>query len=182
MAVSAADVISPAFERMKRQLFSPFRFGQWIRLAIIGFFAGEMSMGGGCSGPPGGGGGAPTPPIPGGGPFDIGIDHPLFLVGIALLGLLGLVLAIAFIYVFSRMRFVLFDSVLAGECHIREFWNRRGPEAYRYFVFQILFMICLIVGMATLLGVPLLLAFAAGWLQSPRDHLLPLILGGIVLF
>ena len=36
--------------------------------------------------------------------------------------------------------------------------------------------------MAVLLGLPLLAAFSAGWLQSPRDHLLPLILGGIVLF
>jgi hypothetical protein len=182
MALSAVDVISPAFEHMKRQLFSPFRFGQWVRLAVVGFLAGEMSMGGGCSGPPSGGGGGgsvPSPPIPGVGPP--GVGGALFFIGIGILALLGVALAVAFVYVYSRMRFVLFDSVLAGECRIREFWGRRGPEAFRLFVFQILFVICTIVGMALLFGLPLLAAFAMGWLQNPSQHLLPLILGGVVL-
>jgi hypothetical protein len=178
MARSAIDVIGPAFEHMKRQLFSPFRLGQWIRLAIVGFLAGEMGLGGGCSGSPSGGGGGstPGPPIP-----EAGLAGPLLFIVVGVLALFGLVLAIAFIYVYSRMRFVLFDSVLAGECRIREFWGRRGPEAFRLFVFQLVFALCTIIGMALLFGLPLLAAFVSGWLQNPRQHLLPLILAGVLL-
>ena len=49
MALSAVDVIGPAFERMKQQLFKPFRLGQWSRLAVTGLLAGEMGSAGGCN-------------------------------------------------------------------------------------------------------------------------------------
>src|SRR5688572_25583600 len=49
MARSSVDVIAPAFERMKQQLFKPFRPGQWLRLAVTGLLAGEMGSAGGCS-------------------------------------------------------------------------------------------------------------------------------------
>ena len=48
MPLSAVDVVNPAFERMKI-LFKPFRLGQWVRFALVGFLAGEMGQGGGCS-------------------------------------------------------------------------------------------------------------------------------------
>jgi hypothetical protein len=46
MPLSAVDVISPAFERMRQHLFRPFQLSQWFRLAIVGFLAGEMGTGG----------------------------------------------------------------------------------------------------------------------------------------
>ena len=48
MPLSAVDVVNPAFERMKI-LFKPFRLGQWVRFALVGFLAGEMGQSGGCS-------------------------------------------------------------------------------------------------------------------------------------
>jgi hypothetical protein len=36
--------------------------------------------------------------------------------------------------------------------------------------------------MIVLLGIPAVFAFAMGWFTAPREHLLPLVLGGIVLF
>ena len=42
MPISAVDAISPAFEHTKQQLFKPFRFGQWTRLAFVGLLAGEL--------------------------------------------------------------------------------------------------------------------------------------------
>lgn len=181
MALSAVDVIGPAFEHMKRQLFSPFRFGQWVRLAVVGLLAGEMGTGGGCSGqfPSGFGNSSEDQQFQGAGPFAGG--GVLFLVGIGILILLGLAVGIAILYISSRMRFVLFDSILAKECRIREFWGQRGEEGFRYFIFQILFSLGAAVGMAVLIGLPALLAFGMGWVQSPREHLLPLILGGAVL-
>ena len=46
MPFSAVDAISPAFEHTKRQLFQPFRIGQWVRLALVGLLAGELGSGG----------------------------------------------------------------------------------------------------------------------------------------
>jgi hypothetical protein len=83
------------------------------------------------------------------------------------------------IYISSRMRFVLFDSVLRQECRIREYWGQRGTEAFRYFVFQILFVLGTGLAMLVFVGIPVMLAAALGWLTNPREHLLPLILGGI---
>src|ERR1051326_8080746 len=45
MPASALDVIGPAFQHTINQLFKPFRFGQWTRLAFTGLLAGELSGG-----------------------------------------------------------------------------------------------------------------------------------------
>lgn len=180
MALSAADVISPAFEHMKEQLFRPFRFSQWVRLAVVGLLAGEMGMGG-CNFPSGGGGGGSS----GEQQFqEVGIDvvsagGVAFAIGVALLVVLVIAVMLLFLYISSRMRFVLFDSILEQECRIREFWGQRGTEAFRYFVFQILFALSTSLVVLSLVGVPILVAMSLGWFDSPRDHLLPLILGGI---
>ncbi len=61
---------------------------------------------------------------------------------IAVLIVAGLVLLVLFLYVNSVMRFVLFDSVVAKECRIRESWSRRQGPGRRYFFWQILFFLC----------------------------------------
>jgi hypothetical protein len=172
--VSAVDIISPAFERMKRLLFGPFRFGQWVRFAVVGFLAGEMGGGGGCSTNlpfnPSQSDPFPAPTFPGSG--------PLAIMAIGLLIVIGFALLIVWLYVNSRMRFVLFDSVIAGECRIRESWSRRGTPAFRYFVWQILILLAALIGLCVLIGFPLLAAFGMGWFRNPREHLLALVLGG----
>src|SRR5882672_5814699 len=60
MPLSAIDTISVAFEHTKQQLFRPFRWGQWVRLAVLGLLTGELSSGGGC----GGGGNSFSVPVP----------------------------------------------------------------------------------------------------------------------
>jgi hypothetical protein len=176
--VSSVDVIGPAFQRMKRQLFGPFRFGQWVRFAVVGFLAGEMGSSGGC--------GTRLPfdlpsqrsdqfqaPFPGAG--------PLAVLSIGLLIVLAFALAILLLYISSRMRFVLFDGVVAGECRIRESWSRRGTPAFRYFVWQILIILAAIVSLCVLIGLPLLAAAGLGLFQNPRDHVLAFVFGGLAL-
>jgi len=179
MPLSAVDVISPAFERMKQHLFRPFRLSQWFRLAIVGFLAGEIGTGGGLSGQFPSSPSSQQGPVLNGTNLPFGGGLPLIAV-ICVLVLLALGLGIAFIYVSSRMRFVLFDSVLAGECRIRDFWRRRGDVAFRYFVWQILFVLCIAIGMILLIGISIAFVYGMGWFSSPRDHLLPLVLGGIL--
>ena len=176
MPASAVDVISPAFERMKRQLFSPFRFGQWLRFAVVGFLAGEMGSGGGCS-----------TNIP----FDSsdseqfqGVGLPgdaLTALGVVVLVILGIALGIILLYISSRMRFVLFDGVVAGECRIRDSWSRRGGPAFRYFIWQLLLILAAVISLCVVVGIPLLLAFGAGLFQNPQENVLALVLGGLVL-
>ena len=80
------------------------------------------------------------------------------------------------------MRFVLFDSVIAKDCRIRASWSRRQRPGWRYFVWQVLFFLGWLVGLTILIGIPAGFAFVVGWLKDPRDHMIPLILGGMALF
>jgi hypothetical protein len=52
----------------------------------------------------------------------------------------------------------------------------------RLFLWQLAFLVVVLVVMTILIGVPAAIALAAGWLRNPKEHLVPLILGGMVLF
>jgi hypothetical protein len=179
LPISAIDAISPAFQHTKEQLLHPFRAAQWAKLALVGFLAGELSSGG-CNG----GSGIQPPTHPGGGqPFPLPHAHLLQYASlIALLVVLGTFFWILFLYVSSVMRFILFDSVIAKRCEIRRGWTRRHGAGLRYFVWQLLFLLAMGFGFTVLIGIPAAFALAAGWLKDPRQHLLPLILGGMFLF
>lgn len=187
MPISAVDTISLAIDHTKRQLFQPFRLGQWTRLAVVGLLAGELGSGGGLRGSnfrfpqhPG-----PSPHFPAPGFFGDGFSgiDPALLGGlIAVLVISGLVLAVILMYVSSVMRFILFDSVVAKQCRIRQGWSRRQGAGWRYFLWQLLYLVAMLGGCVVLVGIPLAFAFGMGWLKEPKAHLLPLILGGIVLF
>jgi hypothetical protein len=164
---------------MKRQLFQPFRLGQWIRYAVVGLLAGEMGTAGGCN-----------LRFPFNSPsqepqrFQLPIplaDRDLIaLVAVAGLIVLFSIAGILLLYVSSRMRFVLFDSIVAGECQIGRFWDARGEPAWRYFVWQITFLLCSIVAFAVVVGIPLAAAAALGMFREPRSHLFAAIVVGIL--
>jgi len=181
LPISAIDAISPAFQHTRQQLLQPFKVSQWAKLALVGFLAGELS-GGGCSG-----GNFQMPTHTDGGQRLVGFALPnvnpmLFASLIGLLIVLALVFWILFLYVNSVMRFILFDSVIAKRCEIRRGWSRRQGEGFRYFVWQLLFLFAMLAGLTVLIGIPAALALAAGWLKEPREHMVPLILGGMFLF
>ena len=173
MPQSAVDCVSPAIEHAKSQLFRPFRLGQWSRLALVGLFAGEMSSGSGC------GNHFQLPSHTGGGHFpDPWIFAPLIIALVIAIPFLILL----FMYLNSRMRFVLFDSVIAKRCEIRRMWGQRGDPALRYFLWQIVISLVSLAGMAIIIGVPALFALVLGWFTAPREHLVGWILAGIAVF
>lgn len=176
MPLSAIDAISPAVEHTKRQLLQPFRVGQWTRLAVVGLLAGELSSGG-CNVPSFPNSNAPVHPG-----FPAGANPMLFAGLFVVLLAAGFVLAVVLMYVSSVMRFILFDSVLAKECHIRQGWSRRQGPGSRYFVWKVLYVLVTLGAAIVLAGIPLGFAFAMGWLTAPKEHVVPLVLGGIVLF
>ena len=183
MPISAVDTISLAFQHTKRQLFQPFRFGQWTRLAIVGLLAGEAGSSGGFNFPTN---------------FNIpqqsdssqhflseGLPHidPAILgTLIVVLVVSGLIFGIVLLYVSSVMRFILFDSVLTKTCHIREGWSRRQRPAWDYFLWQLGYMIVILAGLAVLVGIPALYAYSSGWFREPGDHVGALVLSGILVF
>lgn len=180
MPISAIDAISPAFQHTKQQLFQPFRLGQWAKLAFVGLLAGELTTGS-C------------------GNFNTNFQAPKnpnhflalpfpkmdpVLLGllVALLVVFGFLFWLFLLYVNSVMRFILFDSVVQRNCEIRRSWNRRHGAGLRYFVWQLLFAVATSAGFAILIGIPAALAFAAGWLTKPKEHIAPLILFGMAVF
>ena len=184
MPISAVDAISPALQHTKKQLFQPFRLGQWTKLAVVGLLAGELgSGGGGFNGnlgnnfPRSGGShhflAQSLPPLP---------NFALYAGLIAVLVAAALLLGIIFLYVSSVMRFILFDSVLTQECRVSESWNRRQSPGLRYFVWKLLYLVVTVAFLLLLIGIPAAFAFAEGWFKQPREHLAPLILAGVVLF
>lgn len=180
MPISAIDAISPAFQHTKQQLFQPFRAGQWARLALVGLLAGELTTGS-CNGF-NTNVQAPRHPQQFFLPALPAIDPRLLALLIALLLVLGFVFWILLLYINSVMRFILFDSVIERNCEIRQHWDRRQGPGLRYFLWQILFGLAMFMGFAILIGIPAAVAFAAGWLNKPKEHLVPLILFGMVLF
>jgi hypothetical protein len=103
---------------------------------------------------------------------------PLLVVLVIAVPLLWLV----FLYLSSRMRFILFDSVVAKRCEIGLMWRRRREPAMRYFVWQIVLSLVSLAGIALIVGVPALIAFSLGWFTEPRSHLAGLISAGILVF
>jgi len=179
LPISAVDTITLAFEHTKRQLIQPFRFGQWARLALVGLLAGEIGGSFNFSR------GFNTQREGAHGPFGRSLPHidPALLVGLlAVIVIAAFVFAILITYISSVMRFILFDSVLAKECHIRQGWNRRQSQGWSYFLFQLAYMLATFGGLVILLGIPAGFAYAMGWFHEPREHVLALVLGGIVVF
>ncbi len=177
MAISAIDSIMPAIEHTKQQLFNPFRIGQWTKLAFVGLLAGELGSSGFNRSNftlPHHPTATPHPSIAG---FDFAILGALIGIGI----LAALAIGIILMYVSSVMRFVLFDSIVLRECHIRWSWSRRLGAGWRYFVWKLAFAILLLGGIGVIAGVPAAFVFASGWYKAPREHLFPLILGGVAI-
>ena len=173
MPISAIDTISLAFEHTKRQLFKPFRFGQWIRLAIVGLLAGELGSGGNFNLSS-----RLNSPQQSNIPFPK-IDPAILATLITVLVVTGIVFLLVMTYISSVMRFILFDSVLTRECHIRGGWSRRQNNGWNYFLWQLGLVLAAFTIGVILIGLPLAFAFAEGWLKSPRAHVLPLVLTGI---
>lgn len=180
MPISAVDTVGLAFEHTKRQLFRPFRFGQWVRLAFVGLLAGELGSGGNLNFPREFQQGANNPGFP---QFPHGfpkIDLAILASVITVLVIAGFVVFLVLTYINSIMRFILFDSVLARECHIGAGWTRRQGIAWHYFLWQLVLFLATFAGFALLIVLPLAFAYGMGWFSPPRAHLVQLILSGIV--
>jgi hypothetical protein len=161
----------------------PFRLGQWVRLAFVGLLAGEMGSGGGCNfSYPGNTQQRGSQQFVDALPAQLANHMALFAGLIAALIVVGFGLVVLFTYINSVMRFVLFDSIVARECHVRQGWARRKRPGFRLFQWQLLLMLGTLAAVLIVIGVPAACAWALGWFTHPRAHLVGLVVGGIVVF
>lgn len=181
MSLSAVDAVGPAVQHAQQQLIKPFRFGQWVRLAFVGALAGETASFGGCNGnynTSSTRNGRSLTFLPARFP-QIDVHSAKFVALVVAFAAIAIALAVLFMYVGSVMRFILFDSVVTRECRVAEGWRRRKHNGLQLFLWEILFALICFVSIVMLVGVPVVYAWALGWFDDPRQHLLGLILGGI---
>lgn len=176
MPISAVDTIGLAFEHTKRQLFRPFRFWQWVRLAFVGLLAGELGGGGNLNLPRSSQPGS----LPTWGHGFPKIDPAILASVITVLVITGLVVFLVLTYISSVMRFILFDGVLMRECHIGAGWTRRQRNGWHYFLWQLVVLLATFAGFVLLIVLPAAFAFGMGWFSPPRAHIVQLVLTGIV--
>src|ERR1700722_13242920 len=173
-----------AFRHTKEQLLGPFRFGQWMRLAFVGLLAGEMGSMNGCSFnvPWNNQHRGSQQFLQGSFPAQL-MGHTALIAGlIAALVVVGVGLLVLFTYISSVMRFILFDSVVTRECHIRQGWARRKRPGFRLFLWHLLWMLATSVAFLVVIGIPALWVWSLGWFAHARDHVLGFVLGGLILF
>jgi hypothetical protein len=176
--LSAIEAILPAFERTTRLLFKPFQWALWARLAVVGLVTGEVgglnSASSSISNP-----NLPNFPSSGeehwraAGPFfhDFGWDQlRQHLFWIIPLGFVVLALVLLWVYSASIYRFILLDAVLTGECPLLDGWRKWREAGREYFLWVLAFGFTALLSLGIVAGIPLLLAWRAGWLQHVEDH------------
>ncbi len=183
--LTAVQAMTPAFERTKRQLFQPFRFSIWWRLALTSLLAGEMGSGGNFGNS--GNWNIPTEHTNKGKDFVLMTAPPwgdwrTYIPVIVALVLFATVLIVMFMYIASVFRFILFDSVLRERMRIREGWRRWQECGGRFFLWQIGFAALMLALLGLLVGLPLLAAWRNGLFSHADQHVGTLILGGLLLF
>jgi hypothetical protein len=185
--LSCVDAVSPAFERTKKQLFGPFRFKHWLRLAVVCFLTGEVTGGGGggfrginfnLPPPHGGRGDSYLTGLPG-----WMSRTPLEVIAWVAFGVIALILLIlVFIYVSSVFRFILFDAVLNNRCSLRAGWRNWQRQGSSYFLWQIGFGMASLAALGAVVGIPVLAAWRAGYFSNSERHILALVIGGFAVF
>ena len=163
--LSAIDAASPAFERTKAMLFHPFRVKTWIKIGFIGWLAGGFASGGNFNYQSRGA-------WPGGHDIDdlwrkiydaIHSIHVGEFIWIAVvLATILLAVGVLFVYLFSRFRFILFDTVISGNADIGRGWRRYRDQGHRFFAFWLLYTFVLWVVFGAIVGIPLWHAYKAG--------------------
>ena len=190
--LNAVDAISPAFNLMKADLFSPVRWGFWVRIGILGFFTGEMSAGGGCNfNVPANWNthhrnqfAAPSlfaaaPPFGHWNPQALIAALP-FILGAALL--IGLIL----MYIGSVFRFTLFEAILNGRISIRDAWERWQQQGTRFFVFRLLLGLAFLCVVGVVALVVIAMVGVASFTHNPgamgAGAILAIVFGFLALF
>jgi len=176
--ISAVDAVSPALDRARQLLFRPLRLGLWLRLFLIGLLTGELSSGGG------GGWIQSAFQIPGLVARTSNQRHFLpvtwgrlghWLPLLLILLLLGVVLTLILMYLGSVLRFVLLETVINGQLHLRQSFRRWRSLAASLFLLRLWLTLLVWALSVPLLAVPLLRFWRSGFRFEALRTMLPLL-------
>jgi hypothetical protein len=163
--ISASEAISPALERTKQICFRPFKFKRWLKLAVATLFTGEIATSS-CTGVPNNISNSNPGPVyspPAGMGGILGALHaiPVLLVALIVVTLIG-VFVLVMSYLWCQFRLTLIDTVLTGECRIRESWEKYGSAGIRMFGFYLLIGMLVTASAVPLVVLPLISAARSG--------------------
>ena len=172
-------------ERTKQICFRPFKFGRWLKLAIVTLFTGEVATTSCNFGVPNhvsntNPGPVYTPPSGMGGILGALHAIPVILVALIVIALIA-VFVLVMSYLWCQFRLTLIDTVLTGECRIRESWEKYGNAGMRMFGFYLLLGMLVIASVVGLLVLPLISASRSGVFHQPGGGLAYLLGAGAVL-
>ena len=150
--VSAADAISPAFTRTRELLLQPFRPGRFFKIMIVAALA-EV----GCISA------AVQTPLQVVMMFGQAMGkgqlprnaQPIMLIVPLILLLVFSTIWLVLGYIFTRLRFVIFDFIVRRETSVGAAWRAHGRDSWRYFGLNLLVLLALMI---------LVLSFAAPFL------------------
>ena len=150
--LSAADAIAPAIQRTRTFLFSPFRWGTFLKLSLVALVTeglGNFRSSGG-----GGGGHAPSHGPSVSPPFEL---TAVWIAGIVAMVVLAILIGCLVFYLVTRLRFAYFHCLVNNTREIRPGWRLYRPQAVRFFWLNLGVGFCFVL----LVGA-MALPFAAG--------------------
>lgn len=171
--LSALEAVAPAMSRVRTMLFQSFRLGTWLKMGFIGLLGGGVVAGGGNFGV--------RPPVE----YQVPAHRPLpqnpiaeiqralhsihvadYVHVILIAMMVGLALSLIFLYLFSRFRFVLFDSVITQQPVVGRGWRTYASQANRFFGFWLVFRLVQLGAIVLIIGIPLWNAYKSGALSG----------------
>lgn len=149
-ALSAAQALSPAIERTRRLLFSPFRWGTFLKLCAVAVFTEGFGGNFNFSGPSHSSSHIPTD---GAAPSLPHFTLPPGWIALIVVGVLvALLIGFLVFYLVTRLRFALFHCLAYQVKEIRPGWHLYREPANRFFLLNIVvglvFMVLIVLAIA----------------------------------
>jgi hypothetical protein len=85
-------------------------------------------------------------------------------------------------YVGSVYRFILIESIITKRVSLRAGWHKWHATGRRFFLWHLVYQLAVSFFLVILIGIPVGAAALLGWFNDAKAHVLPLVLGGILLF
>jgi hypothetical protein len=190
--LSPLDALGPAFRRTREVMAQPFRFGFFLKIALIAaltqpsFYSASISypiQGAQFTALRGLGHRHGIAVLGFGNGFVPGQGFAVFgIVALVAAGLIGVLIWIGIAYLYCRLRFTLFDLVVYKRGRVGQAWSGYGRQAWRYFGLVVLAGLGFMVLALIVIG-PAALNFvrAVGPLAKAGPNLDPFALMGSIL-
>lgn len=91
-----------------------------------------------------------------------------FMALLVIVLLIVLVISLIFTYLFSRFRFILFDSVVSGQVLVGRGWHTYRDQGSRYFGFWLIYRLLSWTAVGFIVGLPLWHAYKSGVFQGDQ--------------